>query len=441
MVRPRHRLGVLGLSAFVLGLIAISAVTGLAKAEKGVRWMVGGEPVTLTLQPTVAVSQVESQDIILLTKISGSKVEILCTGLELSGFSLLLEGEISSGSKGKFKGCLIKLNEVKSTPCEPHNGAEKGVILTGELKNARSTHESEEIIRVEPKTGETLATVETSAECPIGSKIPLIGKLALKDAVSLASDTSTHLFSAGSLTELWAVSQTEEHIATVDGSIVLELGGAHKGLDWRIEKSEAVPTWRVQKTDLSSKLSPSLIITELEGKDEILLTEILKSKIEKLCTAAELIGAKLETEGKISSGAKVRFSGCVFKINGKLAPTCEPHTGAEKGVIVTNATKGLIVLGEGKGLLLLTPVSGETFITVELGEECAVGEKVPLLGRLTLSISGMGSEEVAHLVAQGPLTELWLISKTEEHKVTLDGSAMLALTGEHSGMTWSGVPG
>ena len=66
---------------------------------------------------------------------------------------------------------------------------------------------------------------------------------------------------------------------------------------------------------------------------------------------------------------------------------------------------------------------------------------MPLIGRLTLSVSNLGNEEAAHLFTQGPLTELWLISKTEEHKVTLDGSGMLELAGEHKGLTWSGVPG
>ena len=376
MVRARHRLGVLGLSAFVLGLIAVSGATSIARAEKGVRWMVGGSPVTSTLQPTVVVKEVEGLGLTLLTKINSKTVEVSCTGLELSGFALLLEGEISSGSKDIFKGCVIKLDGVKSTPCEPHNGAEKGVIVTGELKNARSSHEGVELISVEPKTGETVATIETSSECSVGSKIPLIGKFTLKDASSLANDAPTHLFSAGPLTELWAVSKTAEHIVTIDGSVVLELGGVHKGLHWFIEKSEAIPTWKVQESNLSTKLSPSLVITELEGKDETLLSQILKIKFEKLCTAAELIGAKLETEGKVSSGAKVRFSGCVVKLNGVLAPECTPHTaGEEKGVIVTNASKGLIVLNEGKGLLLLTPASGEAFMTVELGPEVPLVKK------------------------------------------------------------------
>ncbi len=48
---------------------------------------------------------------------------------------------------------------------------------------------------------------------------------------------------------------------------------------------------------------------------------------------------------------------------------------------------------------------------------------------------------VEHLVEQfTPLTELWTISKTTEHKATLLGSAWAFLTGEHEGLKWSGDP-
>jgi hypothetical protein len=39
-----------------------------------------------------------------------------------------------------------------------------------------------------------------------------------------------------------------------------------------------------------------------------------------------------------------------------------------------------------------------------------------------------------------PLTQLWTISKTEEHKSLLLGSAWARLTGEHEGLNWSGDP-
>jgi hypothetical protein len=134
------------------------------------------------------------------------------------------------------------------------------------------------------------------------------------------------------------------------------------------------------------------------------------------------------------------FTGCIFKINGVEAPECQPHSkGREPGVVATNEAKGLLVLDATEVDLSIEPVTGETLVTVELGEECAIGEQVPLIGKLMLSLSQAGTEEATHLVLGSSLSELWLISKTAEHKVTLDGSAILQLSGEHAGLKWSGT--
>lgn len=204
--------------------------------------------------------------------------------------------------------------------------------------------------------------------------------------------------------------------------------------------AEESAQWLVGKAKVTASLSPQLKMS-LEGNDETLLSKVLGIKIEKLCTAAELLEAKLAPEGKITSGAKIKLSGCQIKLNGTLSKACEPHTGEMKGVIVTNGLKGLLVLHEGAGIFQLKPASGETFMTFEMGEECAVGEKIMVGGTLTLKDAALTTEAVEHLVIEGPLTNLWFISNTPEHKVVADGGVLFALAGEHAGLAWSGLPG
>jgi hypothetical protein len=436
----------LGVCLMLLSFLVVGA--SAAQAKKMIIWRVNGANIsTAKLSPILQVQEIPGKDLVLLSKIEGKKVEVLCTAASFTGVQLEMEGLIGRNAQIRFSGCVTKIDGVTSPPCEPHVGTEKGVFLTGVLSNSFTVFEGSGIFSLAPLTGETFATISPieekegkKAECVIGKKftsISVLGSLSLTGTVK--AESSTHSFSLGSSTALWLVSKTEEHKVTVDGgSFVLGLSGEHSGMGWSLAEVEG--NWKVAGTTLTSKLTPALVIKELENGSETLLSKIAGVKVEKVCTGAELTGAKLETEGRFSSGAKVVFTGCIFKINGVEAPTCIPHSPGQKpGVIVTNETKGLLVLDGKEVDLGIEPASGETLVTVELGEECAVGEKVPLIGTLMLALSQAGTEEVTHLVVESALTELWLISKTEEHRVTLDGSAILALSGEHAGLKWSGT--
>lgn len=198
----------------------------------------------------------------------------------------------------------------------------------------------------------------------------------------------------------------------------------------------------------SGGLLPTIRLTEVESGEKI-LSKIVGIKIEKKCKGYELLGAKLEAEGKVSSGAKVRFTECVLLLNGVVSSACTPHTpGQPAGTLESTAANVLLVLHKLEGgtldpIIRITPSAGETFMTVETGPECAVGEKIPVIGKITMkdSQNELGVEKVTHLVEEGPLTEAWLISKTAEHKLTFDGSATGELSGEHKGLKFSGTPG
>ncbi len=210
-------------------------------------------------------------------------------------------------------------------------------------------------------------------------------------------------------------------------------------------QAEVGANWKVKGANVTEKLSPSIGIKEIEkvaGTEERyvgFLTLLDKEQADFRCTGMSVIGAKLETEGKITSGMKFKFSGCVFINKGKISLACSPlYEGKEKGVIVTNALKGLLFLHEGKGLVSFEPVKGPSFTLVEFGEECVFFPSWGFGGKLTLKDASLGSEAVTHLFVEGSLSNLALEGTVP---TTFCGSVVWELTGEHKGLPWSGVPG
>lgn len=204
--------------------------------------------------------------------------------------------------------------------------------------------------------------------------------------------------------------------------------------------AEVGSSWSVNGSKVTSTLLPTIQVHEL-GSGVTLLSKVLGQQLAVSCSAAEVMNAKLETEGTISSGSKLKFSGCTTKIGGTTSKACEPHIGAEKGVIVSSGMKGSLVLQEKVAVTRFEPTAGTTLATLEMSEECSLGEKLPVIGAITLRDAELANEAVKHVFVEGPSTELWVISKTAEHAATIDGSVTLALTGAHLGLKWSGTPG
>lgn len=192
-------------------------------------------------------------------------------------------------------------------------------------------------------------------------------------------------------------------------------------------------------------------IIELEAETP----PILHSKIAGIavlyeCKTIAAVNAKLLGSGSIGkeagvvSGSKLKFTGCITKLNGATSKPCEPkNEGKEAGVFVTKPLHGLVVLhelaGGGKGeLTQILPDEGETFATIESDAECAIGAKVPIIGKVFFKdCEGKSSTfQVKHLWEVGPLTEIWVISKTAEHVATLLGSSWAKLGGIHAGLPW-----
>jgi len=236
MVRSRLGLKALALCGLVLGLMAFTA--SAAQAEAGSKWLVldkSGVRVDEKAGLEFFVDgEIENSDGTLLTKIAGVKVEFLCTAGKISNGKLVPStGSIEKGAKVKFTGCITKLNGATSGPCKPNNeGKEEGVIATKSGHGLIVLRGGEPVVLVLADEGETLATIEMSKECSIGTKVPVIGVLTLKDCKGSASFSShlvTHLVEQGAGTELWTISKTAEHVATIDGSANTFLIGTHLG--------------------------------------------------------------------------------------------------------------------------------------------------------------------------------------------------------------------
>jgi len=221
-----------------------------------------------------------------------------------------------------------------------------------------------------------------------------------------------------------------------------------------VSPAHAAMHWNVGGAQLAAS-------TPIEGTlDEtgVLQTNIGANSILFECAAGKLVGVTLELDGKVKGG-DVKFETCVTKVNEVVNDFCLPlGPSGETGVILSNPHDGLIVLHEPKAgekqditemnSLVEEIVGGmkqPVFARIKMSTSCPIGSNIPIIGKLTIiDVTGgitNGSEvlkeQATHLIEQGPLTELWALSKTAEHVVNILGKAKVKLV---SGAAWSGTP-
>ena len=221
--------------------------------------------------------------------------------------------------------------------------------------------------------------------------------------------------------------------------------------------SAAPPEWMVNNQNLTtSELLPVVQVKEIEKlangeRHAALLATLLGANIEILCEEAKLINIHLLPGGLLSHG-KVHFNKCKTYINGEESEACAPYTESEGKIfpelIETRKGEGEIVLHTGEeAVALLWPLEKTgAFVVILLGEECAAGEELPVVGMLTLKDCNgkFEDEKVEHLIEETlKSTEggegLYVFNKAEGHEATLDGSAWVGLVEEHENLTWSGL--
>jgi hypothetical protein len=208
---------------------------GGAQAETGANWLFlnsKGETKTGAELKATADGAIENKAGSLLTKVLGIETEILCHAMKLVGLFFEGNGSLTNGGKAKFTECLlVDLNGVPNLHCEPHSpGAPNGTIETNSLKGLIVLVGGVARVRIEAKEFETLALIELGEECPIGSLIPVRGKLYITDT-QLSTHLVKHLITEDSTnTDLWVLNKTAEHKAVLDGSTEVSLADADTGL-------------------------------------------------------------------------------------------------------------------------------------------------------------------------------------------------------------------
>jgi hypothetical protein len=204
-------------------------------------------------------------------------------------------------------------------------------------------------------------------------------------------------------------------------------------------------SWEV----LPAEPKPSLV-SEKDSSHLVLLGTVAATMVSVVCTNSEFNGVNLEEGGTLTSGGKVKFTGCEAYVgtftnpplSNVLATTKLPCTVSTKGAaastIETNKLKGKLVLNASKEVLTeITPETGTEFAKLLFtGEECPLPVEDPVTGTLFLKdCEGKALvHAVKHLVEEGPGTAVKLGTST----ATLLGSVWVKLGGEDEGSAWGG---
>jgi len=245
----RTKLGLLGLCAMMLSLFAFSAC---AQAETGAKWLIlDANGLLLEIAEPVGGDKIGSATVnlrkdtngVLHTKILGFEVLFECKVLTAENGKLIPNGSIATGGRIKFSECETFLNGVLSKECEPKSGGVPGVIKTELGHGLLVLHklaggEVDDLVNILPDNvggvpSKKFATIELETGCPIGTKVPVLGKLFLKDCEKLAlMHLIEHLVEVGPLTELWTIAETAGHEATLLGSAWAFLTGTDVEKKW-----------------------------------------------------------------------------------------------------------------------------------------------------------------------------------------------------------------
>jgi hypothetical protein len=251
MIRPRPGQRALVLCALVLGLMAVTA--NGAQAEAGAKWLILNASKTQKtfLLATTQIKEIlvnpshhNEKVLVLTTKIGGTEVKFVATGMELINTVLETEGLLTTGFQARFTGVSTQFTLlIKSAPCLPlgtsGNDTTLDVITTHKLKGELVLHTGGEgVVKILPETGIVLGLLFFGEECALPEEVPIITKsggtgLVIKDPTGFGKLNVNHeLAEHVELTELWAISVIPEHKATITGIAVATLTGVHSGLEW-----------------------------------------------------------------------------------------------------------------------------------------------------------------------------------------------------------------
>jgi hypothetical protein len=233
----RTRLGLLGLCAVVFGIMAFGA-SG-AQAEAGGKWLIlpvkngtAVEAGSLAANNLAVLgASLENNHSILLTKVLGSLLHLLCTAAQLIGVHLMAGGTLSNG-KVRFTGCKTIINGTPAPECELHSaGKPVGTIETEEGKGLLALVAGGGVRTKITPVGTNFVTLQMGEACPIGETLPIKGTLYVKDCVAGAETKHlvTHLIEEDGVNSTVTVLGNS---AKIDASVNLNLTGSHLGMEW-----------------------------------------------------------------------------------------------------------------------------------------------------------------------------------------------------------------
>src|SRR6476469_5341763 len=235
----RTKLGLLGLCAVVLGMMAISASSAQGAT---LSWLILNASKTVATELKAELSgKTDSAHLTLDAEVAGLKVALTCTAFTFKGTFLEAGGKVAEGGKMVYTGCKVYktaplTEEYKCTV--KSSGTAAGTVETNEGKGALALVEGEVQMKIEPTTGPTgnFATLRfEGAECPLPELNQFHGTIYLKDCQgALTKHALEHLVEASASTLLYIGGHSTKQLEVTKmlGSFWLRLVGAHAGLDW-----------------------------------------------------------------------------------------------------------------------------------------------------------------------------------------------------------------
>jgi hypothetical protein len=241
MIQSKLGLKILGLCALVVGLMAVSV-----SAAQAASWDVNG--VKDTLLATIQVKEIEElnpgvvtlRDVSLSATILGGAVQFTCHTIVLNGVATSTSGLLDHGDV-TFSNCATFLNGVAAPKCEAKTaGQAVGTILSKQGEgNLALEGDGKKVVLIRPLKNaknepvEEFLTIATGAKCSFGEEIPVVGTLALTDP-ELEINKAEHLITPNlTWTKIGVFNLEAGNAATINGSAITLLTGAHSGMSWK----------------------------------------------------------------------------------------------------------------------------------------------------------------------------------------------------------------
>jgi len=230
----------------LIGLCIVGTMAVSVSAAQGatLKWLIlNSSKTTATELKAALFAWKDSEHLTLDGEVSGLKVAVTCAGIpnfKFNGLNLEVGGKLTEGGKVIFTGCKVyKQAPLKEEyKCTVRSFIEKvGTIESNELKGKLELVESELLAKIEPIAGiGPLAEIWFEGpECVLPEVNRVRGVVYVKDEEATKHQRE-HLISASPSTALYIGGHSAKQLEVTKllGSIGVELGGAHAGLDWAV---------------------------------------------------------------------------------------------------------------------------------------------------------------------------------------------------------------